>query len=535
MTDTLAERFGHVLAGLLLLFLFDLVFAVGDSLSDVRCLSCSGDFCSSSTKIGVLDDSGNRNFSLEITVECQNCAGRSMLISLNDTVTKKRIKEDKVERDGEKKYTLGFQNLVLSDGIVSVIFELVAVGTAGYETVSSFSCNVFYDDYPEPPSGIRVAPRDSAFLVRWSRHGDRDISFFRVYVGFPDSCSSDLVETSAYEVEITSVGGERVRNGERYCGFVQAVDSGGKLSSTSDVFYVMPARNFRFAEGEDVGCVIVNILGESSLTRFLRRVRDKIAELPGGSVLVRTYYKISSFMIHLYNLISLHFLNLVYHLSRLCDGAYAGGPSDYDNLAYVGAGMTTFDRLGMVGGKSAFELAYGRRIILGDLELGRKILPFAPLFISFRVNPSFLQGRRLIFSESGELIRVPEWHSTMFLVPVGVGLVLFADFLEEQIFVPVLGAYTLGFFFYESYPDGGKFGAVYGPSLSFGGNLLIDFLDRRSEAIAKAEYGIINSYVFFRGTIFYTNLVRVEKLKFRRSVFFDFRALYISVGTSFVF
>lgn len=493
--------------------LFSLIFSLllpEISEGEISCVSCNQDFCSSITQIGSV--SGSKIYSTEITISCKNCAGNTMRIAFDDSYGKRYIKEEQINQDGEINYKLDLQNFFISDGVILISFELSSTGTSGYTVISELSCQLIYDDYPKAPSGIQAIPKESAFSVRWNKHIDRDINKFRLYFGFPESCSSENIETSTYEVSITYVSGEKVKNGAKYCGFVQAIDNGGKISPNSETFYVIPAKTFKFTEAEEFGCIIANIFGESKITYYLRAIRDLLLKIPGGKFLVRAYYRLSHYIIKAFR-----------------KEAFA-----YDSIAFIGAGITTFNKLGIFQGQNLFQLAYGKKIILADILIGRKIINQVPIFISFRLNPSILQGKRLIFSDSGEIIATDEKFSTLIMMPASVGPTLFLDFLEEQIFVPNLGIFFSGYFVFESYPDSSKIGVVFGPSLSFGANILLDPLDRRSESIAKSEYGIENSYLFVNGTFSNINLIR-RGLSLKRSNYFDFSSFYISGGVSFCF
>lgn len=507
--------------------------------AEISCDSCQDNFCSSITQIGFVD--GSKIYSFDVTLSCSNCSGYTIRIAFDDTRGKKYIKEESISQDGQKSYKIDLQNFYISDGLISVFFEQSSTGTSGYQIVSDFSCQVFYDDYPKVPSGVQAVPRESAFSIRWNEPVDRDIAKFRVYYGFPDSCSSDFVETSTYEITVTTVAGEPIKNGVKYCGFVQAIDNGGKISESSDKFYVIPAKTFRFAEAEEFGCVIANVFGESIITKYLRVFRDVVLKVPGGYSLVRIYYKLSYKILTFWNkfvrkISSNHsfssrtFVSLI-DLLFSPRNLYAD-----DYVVFVGAGITSFNKLGIFQGKNIFKLAYGNRLILADFLVGRKIISFLPFYISVRTNPSILQGRRLIFSDSGEIIRTDEQYSTLILLPVSLGAEIFLRFVEDQIFVPSGGGFLSGNLLFESYPDGSKLGVVLGPSFSFGGNFLLDFLDRRSEAVARSDYGIQDSFVFVRGTIFFVNLVRKKgSFSFRRSNYFDFSSFYLSAGVSFTF
>ncbi len=511
---------------------FNSIFTAPSALAgEISCLSCSSEqFCSPSTVVGVIREDGSeiRKYSLPITFSCSECSGRVLRVYFDDGTRKEYVKEEKNISEGENSTTLNFSGFEITDGHVDVTFELSVTSPEGYKVEDNFICKVYYDDYPEPPSDVRAFGKESAFQASW-KHRDRDIKHFEVFTGYPDDCSSgEPIITSDFQVEITSVHGETVRDGVRYCGFVRAVDVGGKISQPSEKFYVVPAKTFSFGrEGppdENVGCIIAHFFGRnSSITSYLRDLRDFMLKIPGGRYIVNIYYILSHHLIKLYRSLTEKFISV---FDSISSDAFA-----YENKGYfllLGGGFSSYTKAGNIDGKSTFSLIYGERIPHIDVLFAKNVV--WKINVAINTKPSYVRGKRLVYLETLKVL--DEFYSSIFFLPFWVGVDFFGEFVDEQIFVPYLGAFLGGNLFFETYDVGGsKLGFVGGFSASVGGNLLLDMFDSRSAALAKIEYGVENTYLSFRVSFQNINIVRERnKIAPKLSKYFDFSGLSFTVG-----
>ncbi len=517
----------------------------------IECRSCEENFCSRITQVGLIkqDETEERNYNLQVTFFCSGCTGYTIRVAFDDSFKKVYIIE-KTGQDGLQSISVSLNNFFISDGDVSLSFELSSTGTSGYTTVDSFSCRVIYDDYPKSPSDVSAIGKDKSFIVQWGKHYDRDITSFLVYVGFPDLCSFYVFETQANMIEISRLGEEPVQNGVKYCGYIVAVDKGGKKSSPSDRFYVVPARTFEFSkygpEDEKIGCIISHIFGKNSkVTNDLRKIRDLIKRyVPYGQNIVSLYYTFSRFIERfIYFLKDVKFSELIAPVSQ----AYAqmiyndNDSEDKSNYLFsLGVGGAHFTKAGSFQGLNTFQLIYGRTTFFGDAEFGKVLIRLIkgnfPVFIIGRANLSYLQGKRLIFDDQGNLKITAESHSNLLFFPLWGGVNLFGEFVDYQIFVPSVEVLLGGVFFFESYTVGkGVFGGVFGGAISLSGNLLLNEFDKRSSAVARAEYGIEKSYLFVKLTNCVANFVRKKDFELKRSKYFDFSSTYISGGILLLF
>ena len=460
--------------------------------------------------------------------------------------------------EGEQKLNINMSGFDVSDGLVLIGFELSITGDQGFNIADSFSCNIYFDDYPDKVQGVYAVGQNKKFVVRWNEHPDRDIKLYRVYYGYPESCSDEVIEVGSgkTEVEITQIFGEEIKNGETYCGFVVAMDIKGKISPPSDVFRVIPAHTIGFGKSgppdENIGCIVAFLFGsDSKITELLRKIRGLILKLPGGKSAVRTYYLLSRIMIKFIR----SMLDFFSTYSFASDSGKNKGFGEWEtakterevdeskkkHFVWIGGSFSSFGKAGVVGGKSIFSLAYGQRILFLDISYGRELISFIQgnflqLYAYGNVSISSIRGRRIFLKEGGGVGTSPEFASNIWLFPVELGISLFGEFVREQIFVPFLSFGVRDFIFIESYEtEGGSvFGNVFGFSASFGGMLLLDMFDRRSEALAKSDYGVKDTYIFAKASYSMVNFVRTKKAFFslKRSNYFDFSSVIMTFGVS---
>jgi hypothetical protein len=220
-------------------------------------------------------------------------------VAFDDGYGKKYIREEGAQ-DGGKSLNFDFQALNPADGKILLSFELSATGQTGFQIVNFFSCSLIFDDFPEKVINVRSFGKDKSFIVQWDKLKDRDIQNYIVYVGvYPSACSSVSISVGpdSDSVEINKIGDQDVQNGIKYCGFVEALDFGGKKSEPSDQFQVIPYRSFEFGRSgppeENVGCIIAYIFGANSqITNFFRGIKNLLYKLKLKS-LISLYYRIS--------------------------------------------------------------------------------------------------------------------------------------------------------------------------------------------------------------------------------------------------
>ena len=529
----------------------------------MKCTSCSGDFCSPTTTFGISVEEGieKKNYSLSVSLSCSDCSGYTIRVFFDDGRGKTYMTESQA-KEGEQKLSINLSGFDISDGLVLIGFELSITGQQGFDIADTFSCNIYFDDYPDKVQGVYAVGENKKFVVRWNEHPDRDIKLYRVYYGYPESCSDELVdvEPRKTEVEITQIFGEEIKNGETYCGFVVAMDIKGRTSPPSDVFRVVPAHTIGFGKSgppdENIGCIIAFVFGDNSkITQLLRKFKELIIKLPGGKSVVRAYYSASRIMIKALKgmirfLFPTSYASPGYDGNEKDDGggeviAQKGGESPdkekKNHFVWIGGSFSSFEKAGVINGRSAFSLAYGQRILFLDLSYGRELISFIrgnflQLYAYGNVSISSIRGRRIFLNEGGRIGTSPEFASNIWLFPVEFGVSLFGEFVMEQIFVPFVSFGVKDFIFLESYETerGSVFGNIFGFSTSFGGMLLLDMFDRRSEALAKSDYRVKDTYIFAKASYSIVNFVRRKGAFFslKRSKYFDFSSLVITFGVS---
>jgi len=529
--------------GLLLNF-SPFIFVKSIFAQSISCTSCKDEWCSSSTQVGIINQDNiiTKNYSVQVSFSCSGCSQYKLRIAYDDSLGKKYIVEKNIS-DGDNAQEINFQNLYVSDGKILISFEVSSTSASGYQTLSFFTCNIFYDDYPKRVSGVRAFGKDRSFSVQWDAVKDRDIQKYVVYVGYEGSCSAYTFETNTNSIEINNLGGKEVENGVRYCGFVRAVDYGGKFSPDSDFFYVVPYRSLEFGKSsppdENVGCVITYIFGRDSVFYSLGMIlKDFLLRGIFSREIVKLYYDFSPKFVNF-----LRVLSRVFRSFFSVQESRADEPDEewrWDGFFSFGFKFGSFVNAGKVGNSSLFSLAYSKRVFFADFTFSKKIFsPFGvlPFFISFDIAPSYLRGKRVAISDNNELLRLDENYSSMFISFFGVGIDLFADFVQEQIVVPFLSFRPSAISFFEYYDVGGKgvFGMVFGWQVSGGFQILLDMFDRVSESGLRTEYGIKDTYLFFEFSSANINLVRKKGagfLSLKRSNYFDFSSFVFSAGVN---
>jgi hypothetical protein len=543
-------------------FLFFLLFPSLTFAQSISCTSCEGEWCSSSSQVGVIMNDGimTKDYLSQVSFFCQSCTGYTLRVAFDDGYGKKYIREEGAQEDG-KSLNLDFQALNPADGKILLSFELSATGQTGFQIVDSFSCSLIFDDFPEKVSNVRAFGKDKSFFVQWDKLKDKDIQNYIVYVGvYPSACSLSSVSVGpdSDSVEISKIGEQDVQNGVKYCGFVEAVDSGGKKSEPSEQFQVIPYRSFEFGRSgppeENVGCIIAYILGaDSQITNFFRGIKIVLYKLK-LKFLVNLYYKISQKIIGFWQKIKL--LQKIKNISfiprafadKLADKLAEEENQNNDNnnnnnlsgnKFHFGISFFNLKKAGIVNGESTFELAYGKNIFSLDLEYGKRIFKLVPTFIVFRFSPTYIRGKRVVLDETkGVIVSSGENYSSMIFSSSGLGLQVYGSFVAEQILVPFLGVRGIVDNFLEYYDIGGsKFGTVFGGGLEGGVLFILDMFDRRSEAILKSDYGVEDTYLFFKLEFISANIVRRAGAFFSpiKSNYFDFSTRVFSAGISLFF
>ncbi|GBD03831.1 hypothetical protein HRbin19_01130 [bacterium HR19] len=523
----------------LLLAFVKFVFA-----QSISCTSCKDEWCSSSTQVGVItqDSAITKNYSVQVSFSCSGCSQYKLRVAYDDSFGKKYLVEKNIS-DGDNTQEINFQNLDVSDGKILMSFEVSSTSASGYQTLSFFTCNIFYDDYPKRVSNVKAFGKDRSFLVQWDAVKDRDIQKYVVYAGYEGSCSAYTFETNTNSIEVNNLGGKEVENGVRYCGFVKAVDYGGKFSPDSDFFYVVPYKSLEFGKSsppdENVGCVITYIFGRDSFFYSLGiALRNFLLRGIFGREIVKLYYEFSPNFVRFLRVLSGVFRNFF-----SVQESSADEPEEdwrWNGFFSFGLKFSSFGNAGKVGSSSLFSLAYGKRVFFADFTFSKNLFsPFGvlPVFISFDVAGSYLRGKRVAISDNNELLRLDENYSSMLISLFGVGIDLFADFVEEQIVVPFLSFRPSAISFFEYYDVGGRgvFGTVFGWQISGGFQILLDMFDRISESGLRTDYGIKDTYLFFGFSSANINLVRKKGagfLSFKRSGYFDFSSFVFSAGVN---
>ncbi len=498
-----------------------------------------------------------KNYSAQVSFFCQGCTGYTLRVAFDDGYGKKYIREEGAQ-DGSKSLNLDFQALNPADGKILFSFELSATGQTGFQVVDSFSCSLVFDDFPEKVSNVRAFGKDKSFFVQWDKLKDRDIQNYIVYFGFyPSACSLSSVSIGPDfdSVEIDKIGDQDVQNGVRYCGFVEAIDSEGKKSEPSDQFQVIPYRSFEFAQSgppeENVGCIIAYVLGaDSQITNFFRGIKSVLYKLK-LKFLVSLYYKISHKIIGFWQKIKLQKIKHIIIPRAFADKLVKKENQNNDNnnnnnnnnlsgrKFHFGISYFNLKNAGILNGQSVFELAYGKNIFSLDLEYGKRIFELIPTFITFRLSPTYIRGKRVVLDETkGVVVSSGENYSSMIFFSSGLGLQVYGSFVPEQILVPFLGVKGIVDSFLEYYDIGGsKFGNVFGGGLEGGILFILDMFDRRSEAILKSDYGVEDTYLFLKLEFISANIVRRAGTLFSpiRSNYFDFSTRVFSAGISLFF
>jgi hypothetical protein len=540
-------------------FLFFWIFPTLTFAQSISCTSCEGEWCSSSTQVGVIIKDGvmTKNYSSQVSFFCQSCTGYTLRVAFDDGYGKKYIREEGAQ-DGGKSLNFDFQALNPADGKILLSFELSATGQTGFQILNSFSCSLIFDDFPKKVSNVRSFGKDKSFIVQWDKLKDRDIQNYIVYVGvYPSACSSVSISAGpdSDSVEINKIGDQDVQNGVKYCGFVEAVDFGGKKSEPSDQFQVIPYRSFEFGRSgppeENVGCIIAYIFGANSqITNFFRGIKSMLYKLKLKS-LISLYYRISQKIIDFWQKIKLsqnikhiNFIPQAFADELLEEGNQNNNNNNNNqnlsgNKFHFGLSFFNLKRAGVVNGQSIFELAYGKNIFSIDLEYGKRIFKLVPTFISFRFSPTYIRGKRVVLDETkGVVVSSGENYSSMIFSSSGLGLQVLGSFVTEQILVPFLGVRGIVDNFLEYYDIGGsKFGTVFGWGLEGGLLFILDMFDRRSEAILKSDYGVEDTYLFLKVEFISANIVRKVGAFFSpiRSNYFDFSTRVFSAGISLFF
>jgi hypothetical protein len=131
-------------------FLFFWIFPTLTFAQSISCTSCEGEWCSSSTQVGVIIKDGvmTKNYSSQVSFFCQSCTGYTLRVAFDDGYGKKYIREEGAQ-DGGKSLNFDFQALNPADGRILLSFELSATGQTGFQIVNSFSCSLIFDDFPK--------------------------------------------------------------------------------------------------------------------------------------------------------------------------------------------------------------------------------------------------------------------------------------------------------------------------------------------------------------------------------------------------